>query len=364
MFTLLISFAALLAPGLAQAYPEMVRHHYVNCNSCHVSPAGGGLLNEYGRGMASEVLSTWNYENESLFLHGALKPEKMPKFLNVGGDLRVLQLHQETPTATEGSFMLMQSQVEAAVTSGIFTAVGAFGKPRGNNIEAEFPRYYLMASPLEGIQIRAGFFVPSFGLNIPHHTYPTRSPIGLGFTSRSTMQVDYSGEQWHAAFSASKSTLNFRTKDRERAASFQLERFINDSYRVGASTWNGESEAMTRWLNSVHGILGFSEKWYLLSELTWQSRKAKAAGSMREHGLFQFNRLGYEITKGVHLLAIEQYGQSNLKSAASQTASFGLGALWYPRPHFEFEFAFNKQKVARTSPVFEDFAYLMAHYYL
>src|SRR5687768_13058242 len=33
------------------ALPVMVRLGYPNCASCHVSPQGGGLLNEYGRGI-------------------------------------------------------------------------------------------------------------------------------------------------------------------------------------------------------------------------------------------------------------------------------------------------------------------------
>lgn len=37
--------------SVAQALPTMVRLGYPNCVSCHVSPQGGGLLNEYGRGI-------------------------------------------------------------------------------------------------------------------------------------------------------------------------------------------------------------------------------------------------------------------------------------------------------------------------
>ena len=33
------------------ALPTMVRLGYVNCAGCHISPQGGGLLNEYGRGI-------------------------------------------------------------------------------------------------------------------------------------------------------------------------------------------------------------------------------------------------------------------------------------------------------------------------
>lgn len=357
----LLSFTA-----RAYAYPEMLRHHYVNCNSCHVSPNGGGLLNDYGRGMASEVLSTWNYENESLFLHGVLKPGKLPAAVNIGGDVRALQVHRETKAVREGRYILMQAQVEAAVTAGPFTAVGAFGQPDAeNHLDSGFPRFYLMANATDNLQIRAGRFVPAFGLNIPHHTYATRGPLGFGYDgARTTIEANYSGDQWHGALSASESRTNPRNGERERGVAFQLEKFIGDKYRVGISSWNGQSGLSKRWVNSVHGILGFREDLYLLSELAWQSRRVTQPAAARENGLYQFNRFGYEVTKGLHLLALQEFSKTNLKRADSQTISYGAGVLWYPRPHFEFELTFNQRKILRAGPGFEDYAYLMAHYYL
>jgi hypothetical protein len=358
--------ALLLFSAPAHAFPEMVRHHYVNCNSCHASPSGGGLLNEYGRGMAAEILSTWSYENESLFFHGAIKPEKIPKAVNVGGDLRVLQVHREDRSVREGRFILMQSQVEAGLTAGPVMAVAAFGKPnRQNQIEPEFPRFYLLANATETLQVRAGRILPPFGLNVANHNVPTRQALGFGYDSeRNTLEAHWNGEQWHGAFSASQARLRSRVGENERAASFQLERFFNDSHRVGFSTWSGESDRQKRWLGSLHGIFGFTERLYLLSEVVLQSKKSKAPRSEREEGIYHFGRFGFEITKGVHLLALEEFSKSNLKATRTQFVSFGAGALWYPRPHFELELTLNQRKNLQTSREFEDYAYLMLHYYL
>src|ERR1700722_15897581 len=51
----------------AFAFPEMARHGYTQCTACHVSPAGGGVLTEYGRELSSDLLSTWSHGNESAF---------------------------------------------------------------------------------------------------------------------------------------------------------------------------------------------------------------------------------------------------------------------------------------------------------
>ena len=41
----------------ALAYPEMIRHGYVSCLTCHMSPSGGGVLTQYGRSLAKELVS-------------------------------------------------------------------------------------------------------------------------------------------------------------------------------------------------------------------------------------------------------------------------------------------------------------------
>ena len=42
---------ALAAAAPARALPTMIRLGYTSCASCHISPQGGGLLTEHGRGI-------------------------------------------------------------------------------------------------------------------------------------------------------------------------------------------------------------------------------------------------------------------------------------------------------------------------
>ena len=58
------------------AFPEMIRHGYINCNACHVSPAGGGLLTAYGRTISKELLSRpaiWQEKLRELLLKARAK---------------------------------------------------------------------------------------------------------------------------------------------------------------------------------------------------------------------------------------------------------------------------------------------------
>ncbi len=364
---LLAAVFLFLLPQAAHAFPEMLRHHYVNCNACHVNPNGGGLLTEYGRGMAGEVLSTWQYENESLFLHGLIKPDKMPKFLNIGGDIRAVQVHRETKQVREGRYVLMQTSVETGLTAGPITAVGALGRPDSeNHIQGGITRYYLLGNLSDSMQVKAGRFLPAFGINDPHHILVTRQALGFGFGSeRNAVEAHYSGEQWHAAAGVSKSRLDSAVAQEERAVSLQVEKFFLDSYRVGFSLWKGESDQQKRWLWSLHAMLGFTEHFYFLAETTWQKKMSLlAAGLPYQTGIFHFGRLGYEVYKGIHIFGLENISQTVLSDPSSLMVQLGGGTVWYPRPHLEFELVYSQRKILKQSPSFEDYAYLMLHYYL
>lgn len=360
------ALALLFSSATANAFPEMIRHHYVNCNSCHVNPNGGGLLTEYGRGMASEVLSTWSYENESLFLHGAVKPDKMPKWLNIGGDVRAVQTHHETRRVREGKYILMQTALEAGVTAGPVTAVASYFKPdRQNHVVNGFNRFYALGQLTETIQLKAGRFLPAFGINDAHHIISTRQPLGFGYESeRNAVEAHYSGEAWHAALGGSESRMDSAVRQEEQAISAQVEKFFADKYRAGLNLWRGKSATQKRWIVGAHGMMGFTEKLYFLGEAELQFKRNATPAAAEEKGLFHFGRLGYELFKGFHLLGVEDFSKTNLNVANTFTMQVGGGALWYPRPHLEFELVFMQKKALLVSSEWEDSAYLMLHYYL
>lgn len=369
MTTLLLLFSLWAGSAPAHAFPEMVRDHYVNCNACHVNPNGGALLTDYGRGMSGEVLSTWHYGNEGGLLHGFFDPEKFPKWLNLGGDLRALQLHHETKDVKEGRYILMQSRLEAAVTAGPITAdVGYFAPDALNHIHGELDHYYLLGTINDYVQVKGGRFLPAFGINDPHHILSTRQGLGFGFGSeRDAVEGQYSGEQWHAALGGSVSRPESLVRERERALNAQLEKFFSDSYRVGVSLWTGSSELRRRWLASLHGIFGFSDRFYLEDETTWQNAQAKVGeiypGSTVT-GIYHFDRIGYEPIQGLHITGISDISESDVTQTNSLALMLGGGPVWYPRPHFEIELVATRRLLRQTSQDWDTYAWLMLHYYL
>src|SRR5687767_247184 len=96
---LLFVLAAFLLSGTAHAYPWMIRHHYSACSTCHYDPSGAGAITAYGRAVADAVLRTGGESGQedvppsARFLFGAVPT---PDWLELGGDVRLLQLASKT----------------------------------------------------------------------------------------------------------------------------------------------------------------------------------------------------------------------------------------------------------------------------
>ncbi|MBC7539745.1 MAG: hypothetical protein H7281_13060 [Bacteriovorax sp.] len=355
-FLFLVSYAYTTK---AFAYPEMIRQNYVNCLACHESPSGGGLLTPYGRGLSAELLSTWGGANEAKPFYGAFDHPFLKNWFNVGGDLRAVQFHTKNSQGSEDKFIRMQTGIETSLKYMKVKFVSFFGKQEVDNmVRGKFLRFFLQYQAMDELTVRAGRFIPNFGINIAEHILATRR--GLGFdegTERNQVEAMWSGENWNTSVSFSKQVKSDENPKTEKAGNIQLNYSFLDSYRVGGDLWVGNLEGQGRQIVGAHALLGFTKKFYYLTEFDFQKDFEK------KKGLFHFSKLGYEFFKGFHGIILEDYQKEDFKDSLTLANSFGAGLEWYPRPHFEFEGVWSKKRVAIQSDKYSDYAYLMMHYY-
>jgi len=155
----------------AYAYPQYQLSHDVTCTGCHLSPAGGGLLNENGLTVAEN--ESWK-GGKPEFLNGKVE---LPSWLQLGGDLRGAAGAVNNGVMGGAGYPM---QAEVYVTAGAkgFT-VNATGGLRRPNEEAGAihvlwsREHYLMwqqnPGANEGLYVRAGRFMPVFGLRLAEH---------------------------------------------------------------------------------------------------------------------------------------------------------------------------------------------------
>jgi hypothetical protein len=163
--------------GTARAYPQFQLSRDQTCTGCHISPAGGGLLNENGLTTA-EGISQWGTAPE--LFYGKIP---LPKWLVVGGDVRAASGYVQTPEKVLASFpMQIEAYAHATLPKGfsIYVDVGARASQDGNEAAtfAQSREHFLMwqQKPGEntGLYVRAGRFMPVFGQRLVEHPTYTR----------------------------------------------------------------------------------------------------------------------------------------------------------------------------------------------
>lgn len=88
-FAIVASFT--IGGGSALAYPQFQLSRDQTCSSCHLSPAGGGLLSENGSVFAE---NSSQYGQNGAFFYDKFK---LPSWLTLGGDVRSAYGYVRTP---------------------------------------------------------------------------------------------------------------------------------------------------------------------------------------------------------------------------------------------------------------------------
>ena len=192
----------LLGEARVEAFPQwQFSTGNTHCNQCHYAPAGGGLINTYGRDTAGEELSTFG--GDGAFLHGAVP---LPSWLALGGDLRGAFATEDVQDPSGPTYAVFPMQADLylrlAFGQGFSASVtgGLRGQIRsGNDLVPEqnyqpidgsqviSREHYVMWQPQsQGPYLRLGRFFAPFGLRFAEHIMYIRRDLGFN-----TLQETY-----------------------------------------------------------------------------------------------------------------------------------------------------------------------------
>ncbi len=259
----LLAIAFVLAPALAGAYPQFqLSSGNVRCNQCHFAPAGGGLINNYGRDEAADTISSGG---NGRFLHGLWEP---PSWLALGADARLAGVveYEGAVDGVDKEFFPMQADLYARVGFGQFSAYivgGVRGAERPNNVPISSlfisrEHYVMWREGPTGWYARAGRFFAPYGLRLPEHTAYIERFLGFDLLEETyNLSGGYVGDDWELHLSAFiPDFVRADVGDRGSGASGYFER------RQGHNiTWGGQfrvsvSDEDTR---AMGGLIG---KWF------------------------------------------------------------------------------------------------------
>lgn len=369
---------ALFFAGRAFAFPDMVRHGYTHCTACHTTLVGGGLLNEYGRSLSRELLSQPTLggkppaEGDENFFYGTIQT---PPWLNMGGDIRLLQTFVESKQASKGRFMIMQVDIDAAFQLSerwrAFLSVGRT-EPRKSDATAKdyvtSPRHwieYLLSSPdsPERWTLRAGRFMPAFGIAFAEHTFFTRRFLDFApGQERTAAELAWMNDRWSVIATGIFAQSAFNQLKTEKGGALQIASAVGEKSKLGLSLYQTDREDNgLKWRRSIYGLfahLGFSKDWYGLLEVD------RPRGADGQWGLVETFKLGYEMRQGLHLIGMQEFANLDTSNANPKMEALGVGAEWFPRPHWDLYGVYRRERNTAVSNDFDDVVWLILHYYL
>ena len=345
----------------AHGFADMVRHGFPNCISCHTSATGGGLLTEYGRSISAELLSTWKSPGEERFVY-AMKPSEV---VSLGGDLRTALFQQNRATVRSTQILLMHADVEAGVTLGPVTAVATAGID--NHSSPISRRHYVQYRANDDLTLRAGRFLPAFGINVENHSIATRKGIGRNQASETyNFEAAWSGEQIDAFATAVFGRPDAPSLGAESGLALSGGILLDERFKVGVSYYYGSRDISKRHLMGPYAILGFTPRFYMLLDIGFQlfSPLTGPVANVQQQGTASYFRLDYELIQGFHAYLTQEFAQLDFRKSATGSEAYGVGLQWFPRPHWELNLLFQKQRVGGPSAKFADVVFLLVHFYL
>ncbi len=301
------------------------------------------MLNGYGRELSRELQSTWGQERESSFAYGVVK---LPEWIDAGGNMRYLQIVQDTPTAISGRGFWMQADLEAAVRVGEkLTLVGTVGwKGNADSLKADSAilsrRHFAMYAMNDRLSVRAGRFYPFYGLMQAEHKDPTRSNLGFD-QGEESYNLEFSDQNENGSFFVTPIFGKFRGERRPDERGLAVSKFfvVNGNSRVGFSALYGKGSRASYDSRIAFGpsaVLNFSNEFFWMGEVDLDRRKIPGNGSPVT-GLYQLQKLSYEPVKGVIFSARQDLQRRQVGDSRSGFWTAGPMIDWYPRPHFDLQ---------------------------
>ncbi|HKA90358.1 MAG TPA: hypothetical protein VKE22_22000 [Haliangiales bacterium] len=373
--------AVLGAATSALAYPQFqLSTGNVRCSQCHFAPAGGGLINGYGRSEAGDTISAGG---DGRFLHGLWEP---PSWLGLGADVRVagLMVHQSqdpqpaenhTKTTDFEVFPMLADLYGRVQVAGQFSAsvtLGFRGKTRPEQSAAArliSRNHYLMwREGPTGWYVRAGRFYAPYGLRLPEHTAYIERFLGFDVLEESyNVSGGYVGDEWELHLTAF--TADFIRESVGQGGSGGAAYF--EHRPTQALAWGAQARvsAGSETTRSQGGLVGKAfldgPRILLLAEADLVRETFKDAGPGRWQLAGYLGAAWLPVRGWMVQLMLERWDEDLARSGVARDA-IGAELQWFPTAHVELSL-YGRLQVIGTgssdgSP--SQVVLLQAHYYL
>ncbi|MFZ4404162.1 MAG: hypothetical protein ACOYOK_08685, partial [Pseudobdellovibrionaceae bacterium] len=348
------------------AYPDFIGYGYTSCMTCHFNGAGGGALNDYGRGLfAAEIAAKPPWQRRTsdeklAFQSGFLGSKTLPWWVRPGIKYRGLYFRTDPGSRSSISrFVQMQLDVNSAIffdKDQKWTLYGSGGyvpKPQGSNGSKEQERnfisreYYIKWQKNENFWVYLGFLDKVYGIRTPDHTAFSRKQVGVAQNDQAhSILFQYSNEKNDFFIQPFLGNLNQEKDLRQVGASLMYEYQPIEKLRVGGSFLSSKNDYARLDRGALHLRFGIDKGHSVLTEtgLIQDTPASSGKSSLGAYGLFQST---LRLQRGLNFISIGQYYKKKLDSVTDDQTKWGLGILYFPMQRFELRVeALNTKTIA------------------
>jgi hypothetical protein len=354
-----LSLLCALAPRPAQAYPQwQFSSGTSRCNQCHFSPAGTGLVTNYGRDAVGEELSS--LEGNGAFLHGAVD---LPSWLALGADLRGMYLRNDNgnPEGPESAVFPMQADayVRFAFLESFSLSLtgGVRGRVRGPLFSlADYPdsgfgannfqstsgsrfvsreHYVMWRSGALGPYVRAGRFFAPYGLRLVEHTTYVRRDTGQYLLQEGYgISAGAVQNEWEVHVTAFLPDILRQYGGQEKGIAAMYERRLQDAVALGIQARGGTTDDYKRYGGGAYakGYVA-AVKTLLMGEVNLFHLDGNSGSGSNQLVAY----LGPTVfpARGLWLGVYGEHVQTDIKARNTATQAGTIQLNWFPYPHFE-----------------------------
>ena len=268
----------------------------------------------------------------------------------------------------------MQTDISGAVHLGRFWFDLNLGtRPAGPTSEVETaPILRSFMGRLDLFQdhmiVRAGFFIPKFGLMLSDHTAYVRIAAGLGPDAEQTQaEMIYQDDLYELTSAVIVKNESFDKKGSYYnglnlgASGFFNSQRVNLNFLYTNDTDEGSTRTMMNL--SASAVLSWRKDIYAMMELDRLIYQTSAAdSSSTTQALTNYLSAHVEVFKGVIPYLRFEFWDTDLTLPYTNRSRWGVGTHWYPRPHFQTEFRLMRSISSQGATASNQSDFIL-HYY-
>lgn len=330
----------------AYAFPNMIRHGYTTCLTCHYNASGGGTLRDYGKYVAGETMGFLNTSDSALGWikklpgdqTGVVEPERYSvSFLG-----RTVQYLFDLPQQKTAELKKMQADVEAAFDIntwiGLITAgprldsVNIGPKTDSTTTKTDiFLRRYFVGKQDLNYSVKIGKFFPEYGINLPNHNVPTRKSMFFNHNQEPyALQASYFTTTFDYTLAYIRGTRESSFANKKGASGTLA--YKNESSRFGVSSILYKAEGLAKDSGtSLFATIGYGGLGYTMFEVA-RKNQTNTAGKVTSNN-YAYLESGWELSKGLIPFFAWQY--SNNVTTHYYDHRPTIGVQFAPITHFE-----------------------------